>query len=166
MLDSLNIFIIIKVFMFIAISLHILAATIWVGGMFFAYSFLRPVAADVLEPPQRLTLWVKVFEKFFNWVWLAIIVLIGSGHFMIAQFEGMANVGKHVHIMMLLGYIMSAIFMHVYFAPFKRLKAAVALQDWPNAASNLNLIRKMVLLNLVLGLLTVFLASAGRYLPL
>jgi uncharacterized membrane protein len=152
--------------MFIAISLHILAATIWVGGMFFSYSFLRPVAADVLEPPERLTLWVKVFEKFFNWVWLAIILLISSGHFMIAQFGGLASVGKHIHIMMLLGYIMTAIFMHVYFAPFKRLKAAVVQQDWPNAASNLNVIRKMVLLNLVLGLITVFVASAGRYIPL
>lgn len=152
--------------MFIAISLHILAATIWVGGMFFAYSFLRPVAADILEPPQRLTLWVKVFKKFFNWVWLAIILLIVSGHFMIAKFGGLANVGKHIHIMMLLGYIMTAIFMHVYFAPFKRLKAAVALQDWPNAASNLNVIRKMILLNLALGLLTVFVASAGRYILL
>jgi uncharacterized membrane protein len=152
--------------MFIAISLHILAATIWVGGMFFSYSFLRPVVADVLEPPQRLTVWVKVFEKFFNWVWLAIILLIGSGHFMIAQFGGLANVSKHIHIMMLLGYIMTAIFMHVYFAPFKRLKASVALQNWSNAASNLNVIRKMVLLNLVLGLITVFVASAGRYIPL
>lgn len=152
--------------MFIAISLHILAATIWVGGMFFAYSFLRPVAADLLEPPQRLTLWVQVFKKFFNWVWLAIILLIVSGHFMTAQFGGLGNMGKHIHIMMLLGYIMTAIFMHIYFAPFKRLKAAVALQDWPKAASNLNSIRKMVLLNLVLGLITVFVASAGRYLPL
>ncbi|GAC18259.1 CopD family protein [Paraglaciecola arctica] len=152
--------------MFIAISLHILAATIWVGGMFFAYSFLRPAAADILEPPQRLTLWVKVFKKFFNWVWLAIILLIVSGHFMIAQLGGLANVGKHIHIMMLLGYIMTAIFMHVYFAPFKRLKAAVGLEDWSKAASNLNVIRKMILLNLALGLLTVFVASAGRYIML
>jgi len=152
--------------MFIAISLHILAATIWIGGMFFSYSFLRPVAVDVLAPPQRLTLWVKVFEKFFNWVWLAIILLIGSGHFMITQSGGLANVGKHIHIMMLLGYIMTAIFMHVYFTPFKRLKATVALKDWPNAASNLNVIRKMILINLVLGLITIFVASAGRYITL
>lgn len=150
--------------MFIAISLHILAATIWVGGMFFAYLFLRPVAASVLEPPLRLTVWVQVFSKFFNWVWLAIILLIVSGHYMATQMGGLANVGQHVHIMMLLGYIMMGIFMHVYFAPFKRLKAAVSLQDWPSAGSHLNVIRKMVLLNLVIGLLTIFVGSAGRYL--
>ena len=150
--------------MFIAISLHVLAATIWVGGMFFAYTFLRPVAATVLEPPLRLTVWVGVFSKFFNWVWFAIVLLIATGHYMAAQMGGLANVGKHVHIMMLLGYIMTAIFMHVYFALFKSLKAAVVLQDWPTAGNNLNVIRKMVLLNLVLGLITVFIGSAGRYL--
>jgi uncharacterized membrane protein len=63
-----------------------------------------------------------------------------------------------------LGYIMMGIFMHVYFAPFKRLKAAVVLQDWPTAGNNLNVIRKRVLLNLVLGLVTILIASAGRYL--
>jgi uncharacterized membrane protein len=109
---------------------------------------------------------VSIFIILKVFMFIAILLLIGSGHFMIAQFEGLANVGKHIHIMMLLGYIMSAIFMHVYFAPFKRLKAAVTLQNWPNAANTLNLIRKMVLLNLVLGLITIFVASVGRYIPL
>ena len=39
--------------MALAITLHILGAVIWVGGMFFAYMALRPVAAALLEPPQR-----------------------------------------------------------------------------------------------------------------
>jgi len=29
-----------------AVMLHVLAATVWVGGMFFAYVALRPVAAN------------------------------------------------------------------------------------------------------------------------
>ena len=41
--------------MTLAISLHVLAAVIWVGGMFFAWIVLRPVAASQLEPPARLT---------------------------------------------------------------------------------------------------------------
>jgi uncharacterized membrane protein len=150
--------------MAIAISLHILAACIWVGGMFFAYLCLRPVAADVLEPAQRLTLWRGVFERFFKWVLLAIAVLILSGHFMIAMFGGMKLVGVHVHIMLLLGYIMFAIFGHLFFAPFKRLKAAVDNQDWAAGAAQLNTIRKMVGVNLVIGLVTIIVASAGRFL--
>lgn len=38
------------------VTLHVLSVVIWVGGMFFAYMVLRPVAAAQLEPPVRLTL--------------------------------------------------------------------------------------------------------------
>ena len=31
----------------IAISLHILSAVLWVGGMFFAHQVLRPVAPEL-----------------------------------------------------------------------------------------------------------------------
>lgn len=150
--------------MAIAISLHILAACIWVGGMFFAYVCLRPVAASSLEPAQRLTLWRGVFERFFKWVIVAILALIISGHVMIAMYGGMKVVGMHVHIMLLLGYIMFGIFGHLFFAPFKRLKQAVDNQDWPAGAAQLNTIRKMVGINLVIGLVTIIVASAGRFL--
>ena len=56
----------------IALLLHALAAVVWVGGMFFAHMALRPVAASLLEPPQRLALWVGVFSRFFPWVFVAI----------------------------------------------------------------------------------------------
>lgn len=149
--------------MAIAISLHILAACIWVGGMFLAYVCLRPVTATVLEPAQRLTLWRGVFERFFKWVIVTIAALILSGHYMIAMYGGMKVVGMHVHIMLLLGYIMFAIFGHVFFAPFKRLKLAVDEQDWAAGGAQLNVIRKMVGLNLALGLITITIASAGRF---
>lgn len=149
--------------MALAISLHILSACVWVGGMFFAYVCLRPVAAQVLEPPQRLTVWRDVFQVFFKFVLACIGLLLISGHFMIAQYGGMKGVGIHVHIMLLLGYIMFAIFGHVFFAPFKRLKAAVDAQDWPAGAVQLNTIRKMVGINLLLGLVTIIVASAGRF---
>lgn len=38
--------------MSIALALHVLAVTVWVGGMFFAYMILRPVAASQLQPPN------------------------------------------------------------------------------------------------------------------
>ena len=67
----------------IAISLHVLAAVIWVGGMFFAYMALRPVAAKLLEPAVRLSLWVRTLTRFFIWVWLAVIIVPVSGYWMI-----------------------------------------------------------------------------------
>lgn len=150
--------------MSVALTLHLLAAVIWVGGMFFAYVCLRPVAASLLEPPLRLQLWVGAFRRFFPWVWATVIILLVTGHLMIALFGGFGSIGKHVHIMMSLGYTMFFVFAHLYFAPFKRLKVAVSISDWPTAGTNLNTIRKMVGINLLLGLVTVAVASGGRFL--
>ncbi|MDF2181866.1 CopD family protein [Neptuniibacter sp. CAU 1671] len=150
--------------MSIALSLHLLSAVIWVGGMFFAYFALRPAAVETLEPPARLTLWVAVFNRFFKWVWLAVALLILTGHGMIALYGGFGHVGTHVHIMLGTGYLMMAIFAHLFFAPFKRLKLAVSESRWPDAGAQLNLIRKIVAINLTLGIITVLIASGGRYL--
>ena len=54
----------------LAITLHLLAAVIWVGGMFFAYMALRP-ATGSLEPSIRLTLWSQTLKRFFPWVWIS-----------------------------------------------------------------------------------------------
>ncbi|MDH5425378.1 MAG: CopD family protein [Gammaproteobacteria bacterium] len=147
--------------MFLAKSLHIIAAVIWVGGMFFAYMALRPAAASLLEPPQRLSLWDGVFTKFFFWVWISIAVIVLSGyHMMFSYFAGFAGSGMHIHLMHGMGLLMIMIFMHVYFAPYKRLKKLVAEKNYPEAAKNLNLIRKLVALNLTIGLLTFIAAES------
>jgi uncharacterized membrane protein len=149
--------------MSLALSLHLLSAVIWVGGMFFAYVCLRPVAAQQLDPPVRFALWRGVFDKFFVYVWLSVILLIATGHWLIALYGGMGAIGKHVHIMLGLGYIMFLIYGHLFFAAFKRFKMAVAISDWEDAANRLALIRKMVGLNLLLGLIVVVVASGGRF---
>ena len=48
----------------IAATLHLLAAVVWVGGMFFAVYVLRP-AAGPMEPSDRVPLWQRTFAKFF-----------------------------------------------------------------------------------------------------
>jgi len=67
----------------------------------------------------------------------------------------MAAVAYPIHVMVLLGYLMSAIFMYLYFAPYGRLREAVAAQDWPAAGAALNRIRVLVVTNLVLGIIIV-----------
>jgi uncharacterized membrane protein len=148
-----------------AILLHVLAAVIWVGGMFFAYMALRPVAASQLEPPLRLALWAGVFRRFFPWVFAAIATLLATGYWMVlSYYHGFANVGLHVHIMVWSGYAMILIFLHVFFAPFGRLKRAVANADWPAGGKSLAQIRVLIGINLLIGLLVVAVASGGRYL--
>lgn len=149
--------------MWIAITLHILAAIIWVGGMFFAYMALRPAALD-LEPPQRLALWSRTFGRFFPWVWGAVIVLPITGYWMImAVFGGFRQAGLYIHIMHAIGIVMILLFLHVYFAPYQRLRRAVEAADFATAGKHLGQIRVLVATNLALGLITVIIASTGAY---
>ncbi|QTF91543.1 CopD family protein [Halomonas sp. BM-2019] len=150
--------------MAIALTLHVIAAVLWVGGMFFAWMVLRPVAAAQLEPPARLALWRGVFARFFPWVWAAVAVLLASGLWMLfAVFGGMAAARWHIHLMLLVGLAMMAIYLHVWFAPYRRLCRAVEASDWPEGGRQLAQIRRLVGVNLLLGLLTTAIASGGRY---
>lgn len=150
--------------MSIALALHVLAVTVWVGGMFFAYMILRPVAASQLQPPQRLPLWQGVFSRFFPWVWVAIALILASGYWMLfGPYGGMKNAPTFIHIMHALGLVMMAIFLHVFFAPYKRLTRYVQQSNWQEAGKALNQIRFLVGLNLMLGLITIVVGAAGKY---
>ncbi len=148
----------------IALSLHVLAAVIWVGGMFFAYIVLRPVAAELLAPPERLHLWVQIFQRFFPWVWLAIVGLLATGLWMILSgFGGFSEVGWHVHGMFVIACIMVLLFIYLYFKPFQQLQKNVVAEQWPIAAAYLNKIRRIIALNLSLGVLVIMIATIGQY---
>ena len=144
--------------------LHIISAVIWVGGMFFAHQCLRPVAAQLLEPPARLKLWSGVFSRFFPLVWLAIITLFISGYLMLfAIWQSMAAAPLYIHIMNGLAILMLLIFMYVFFAPYKKLQAAVLSETWPAGAQALGQICTLVGINTILGITLISVASAGRY---
>jgi len=142
--------------------LHVLGVVVWVGGMFFAYMALRPAAAQLLEPPQRLSLWRGTLSRFFLWVWIAVILILVSGLALVRLAGGLGQTPWHVHTMFAIGLVMMALFGHVYFAPFRRLRRTVAAGDWVGAAPALAQIRRLVGTNLLLGLLVIAVALLGR----
>jgi uncharacterized membrane protein len=144
--------------------LHVLGSVIWVGGMFFAYLALRPAAAQLLQPPERLALWRETLRRFFFWVWLAVAAILASGLWMIGLYGGFGGVGWHVHAMFAIGIAMMLIFAQVYFAPYRRLTRLVEQKDWPAAGAALARIRKLVAVNLTLGMVTIAVGTAGRML--
>jgi uncharacterized membrane protein len=145
------------------LMVHALSAVVWVGGMFFARLVLGPAAAS-LEPGPRLTLWSHVLGRFFHWVFAAIILLLLTGYALVfGLFGGFGGVGLHVHLMQGIGIVMMLLFFHLYFAPWRRFRAAVARQDWAEGGRQLGQIRTIVTINLVLGIIVVAIASSGRY---
>jgi len=145
------------------LSLHALAAVIWVGGMFFAHQCLRPAAADLLPPPQRLPLWRQTLARFFMWVWPAIILLPVTGYAIVFSLGGFTHASLAVKIMHHGGWLMIVVFLFVFFLPFRALSAAVNKQQWPQGGKQMNIIRHAVTFNMLLGLALIAVAVSGRY---
>ncbi|OLF55474.1 CopD family protein [Pseudomonas chlororaphis] len=142
-------------------ALHVLAALVWVGGMFFAWMVLRPAAVAALEGPARLKLWSEVFPRFFVWVWAAVLLLPVSGVGLLhLRFSGFETAPRYVQAMMGLYVVMTALFIRIQSLQLPELRQAVAAEDWPAGATALGNIRKLVGINLIIGLLVVAVAAA------
>jgi len=149
--------------MTILVTLHVLAAVVWVGGMFFAYMVLRH-SVGPLDPTVRLALWHRVFRRFFPWVWASIVLLLVSGYGMLfLYFGGFAGAPLHIQVMQGTGIVMMMLFLHLFFAPWRRFGQAVEREAFPEAAKELDQIRRIVAINLMLGLLTVIVGASGRF---
>jgi uncharacterized membrane protein len=145
------------------LAVHMLAALFWVGGMAFAHFVLRPAALP-LDPPLRLPLWRRIFERFFPWAGIAVILLLLSGIAMVVMdFGGFADAAQYISLMMSIGIVMMLLFGHLYFALWPRFRKAVDAGQYPDAANALAKIRRTVTINLALGIVTVVIGGTGRY---
>lgn len=142
-------------------SLHVLAALVWVGGMFFAWLVLRPAAVAALDGPARLRLWVEVFQRFFVWVWIAVAVLVISGMGMLhLRFAGFETAPRYVQVMIGGAIAMLALFIRIQTLLLPALRKALQAEDWSAGAGVLGRIRRLVGVNLLLGLAVVAVASS------
>lgn len=148
----------------IALILHILAAIIWVGGMFTIYVCLRPALGALERPSDRLMIAHATFAKFFPWVWLSIVALFATGYLMIfVTFGGFASAGMHIHIMQLIAIVMTVLFAWLYWGAWASFRDNINSQSWEAAGKNLNRIRQIVAINLPLGLIVSAIGASGRW---
>ncbi len=129
---------------------HLAAAIFWIGGMAFIMLALRPPVHASLEPAVRLPLMAAVLGRFFVVVWASIAVLLVTG-FPMLMAVGMKAAPPGWHLMLGIGLLMTAIFAHIYFAPFRRLKQAVAAGNWPEGARRIGQVVLLAKINLGLG---------------
>jgi len=141
--------------------LHLLGVVLWIGGMFFAYFALRPAAA-ALPPPQRLPLLADALRRFFGWVGIAIVAIVASGAWLVVRMGGSTAVGGGVQVMAALGIVMTLVFAYVVLSPYAALRRAVAAGNWPAGGAAMATIRRLVGVNLALGVLTLSIAVLSR----
>ena len=133
---------------------HLAAGLIWLGGMTILLVAVRPAVILQLEPSQRIPLLHGILSRFLKLVGLCIAILLVTGGLMFAGVD-MKIAPKGWHVMLGVGFVMFAIFGHLYFVPFRRLQHSMAMADWPTAAKQLAQIHTLVLTNFALGWLAV-----------
>ena len=145
----------------IFLCLHLLAAALWVGGMAAMHFAVRPAAVLTLELPLRLPFMAAALGRFFGWVSVAVVVLLVTGVALIVMAGGMRYVHWSVHVMLTLGLVMMALFGHLRFGMYPKLRRQTMAFDWPAAAAKLDGIRRLVAVNLGLGVLVFVIAVVG-----
>jgi uncharacterized membrane protein len=134
--------------------LHLAAAIFWMGGMAFMVLALRGPAHQHLQPPVRLPLMCDVLHRFFVVVGFSVLVLLASGLWLLLQADGVRP-PPGWHAMAGLGIVMMLVYGHILFAPYRRLKAAVADAQWPVAGKAMGQIVLLAKVNLGLGWLAI-----------
>ena len=71
--------------------------------------------------------------------------------------------GAPIYVLLMagIGLMMMMIFLHLFFAPFSKLKKFVDAQDWKSAGGALAQIRILVGINLSLGLTVIVITTLG-----
>lgn len=75
---------------FLTVTLHVLAALLWLGGMFFLAIVGAPVLRHVEPPALRAALFRQLGERFRRIGWWAISVLLVTG-VIILHYRGLLN---------------------------------------------------------------------------
>jgi uncharacterized membrane protein len=91
----------------------------------------------------------------------AVFAILSSG-LATLLFVGMKHDPLYWHLMPLLGINMCGNFVYVFIVPYQKLKAALAVQDWPAGGAALGRIRQLIGINFILGLVSIAVASLGR----
>lgn len=142
--------------------IHLLAAAFWVGGMATLHFAVRPAAVATLEPPLRLRTMSAVLWRFFVGVDAAVTLLFVTGVAMILLAGGFRAVHWRIEAMMGIALVMAGIYVYIRASVFKALRRAVEESAWPVAAGRLDMVRKLVSLNLALGVAVFAVAIVGR----
>lgn len=149
----------------LAISIHSIAAVLWVGGIFLVYQVFRPAAVEQLEPPARLDLFLGIFSRFFPWVWLFIALIVLSGYWdWVTRLGGLNFQPLYLQLMHGIGWVMIILFAYLYFGLYLKFKMAVENKDYQNAGKILNTkMRPIIVTNLILGIVATAVGSSGIY---
>lgn len=144
----------------LVLAVHLVSMAAWVGGTIYALVVVRKALA-VLDPAPRLQVHLITLRRFFLVLWHAVVLSVLTGYAMVlGAYGGFAHLHWSINVMNLLGLLMTAVFLYLFFGPYRKLRRAI--RPTPEL---LGRVRTLFAVNLVLGLAVVVVASIGAGLP-
>lgn len=148
-----------------AVALHVSAALIWTGGTFFTHFCLHPVVAEQLDLLQGRAFTLAVLQRFMRWMAAAAALVSITGIGLALRLHGGISIWPwYVSAMAVLGAAMIANYLQLAYALLPRLRTAFFGARDDDTRHWLDLTRRRLALNLVLGFAAVAIATAGRVL--
>lgn len=142
----------------LVLAVHVLATAAWVGGMAYALLVLQPSLA-VLDPAARMALLGQTGPRFFLIVWHAMPLSLLTGWAMVlGVYGGFAHIHWTINAMQAGGLVMAAVFLALFFGPWKRVRAG----GGPAVAAMAS-VRRLTAVNLVLGVATTAVALLWHF---
>lgn len=150
----------------LAIALHVLSVTAWVGGVLFLLAVLRP-SLETREAPDRLSLWARILPRAYVLSWgSAALALVTGFALTFSLYGGFAVAGMHIHLMAGFGLFMTAALAWSWRRPLKRFEEAEERADIAAAETALAAVLRWQAAILAMGAATLVIGGVGAYLGL
>jgi uncharacterized membrane protein len=149
--------------MIIVFPLHVLAAIVLLGGLFFASLVFKPLAHG-LDIETASSLRQRMLSPFFAWGWVSLLLILGTGVAMVfLKFGGFSGVPMIHRANMVIGIPVIVLFGYVFFGPWRAYRRVMARRDWTAAQREIGRVRVLMLLILGLGFVASVVSAVGRY---
>ena len=148
----------------IAIVFHLFAINLWIGGTVFIVLVLDHVTKGI-ESSQQHQLMQGVLSRFFTLVWIAVLVLLVSGGWMIyGMYNGLVNAPLYIILMLLLGLVMVSNFLLTFFGPYRHYSKVPQSESSASGRVYLAKIRLLSWINVILGACVLVIIGGGHHL--
>jgi uncharacterized membrane protein len=162
----------------VAYWLHMLATTLWVGGLGLVVLLILPAARRAMDLKAYLEFSGRLVNQVQSLGWFALLLLVGTGMFQLSSnpnYNGFLAINNRWAIAILVkhllfgGVLLISAYITWGIGPALRRKAMVAAHkgaDRPDAAADVEMLQKrqslMMKANIVLGVIILALTALAR----
>jgi uncharacterized membrane protein len=147
----------------IAHAVHQIGVLIWIGSLFFVRLVLLPATAATRAPMDRMSFRLAAYRRMFRWGWVSMLLVWGSGLWSLRAPE-LTKLPLHVEIMAAIAGVMVLLHLVGFLVLYLNMEIAVQEERLIGAAKNNFWMRKLIWVNLILGLAAALLGASGGYL--